>query len=111
MFFCSAKRQHFRKSVPYRWMIVSAMSKMGHQNYESTAPQIFETIEADTELQDQLDMRIMPGTKHVPRWKIQVRKVLSADHIFINTGVKQKHETIWRLDQSALSVRAINANW
>lgn len=78
------------------------MGKMAHLNYESTAPQIFEMIEQDPELQDQLDMRIMPGTKHVPRWKIQVRKVLSADHIFINTGIKQKHETIWRLDQTAL---------
>jgi hypothetical protein len=94
------KRQHFRKSVPYRWMIVSALSKIA--GFEATAPQIFENIEADPELRSQLDMRIMPGTKHVPRWKIQVRKVLSADHIFINTGVKQKHETIWRLDPVAL---------
>lgn len=95
-----AKRQHFRKSVPYRWMIVSAISKI--PGLEATAPQIFENIEADPELRQQLDLRIMPGTKHVPRWKIQVRKVLSADNIFINTGGKQKHETIWRLDPVAL---------
>jgi hypothetical protein len=44
----------------------------------------------------------MPGTKHVPRWKIQVRKVLSADKIFRHTGLKQKHETIWQLDQVGL---------
>jgi hypothetical protein len=94
------KREHYRKSVPYRWMIVSALSKIA--GFEATAPQIFESIESDHELRGQLDIRIMPGTKHVPRWKIQIRKVLSADHIFINTGVKQKHETIWRLDPIAL---------
>jgi hypothetical protein len=94
------KREHYRKSVPYRWMIVSALSKI--PGFEATAPQIFESIESDHELRGQLDIRIMPGTKHVPRWKIQIRKVLSADHIFINTGVKQKHETIWRLDPLAL---------
>jgi len=94
------KREHYRKSVPYRWMIVSALSKI--PGFEATAPQIFESIESDHELRGQLDIRIMPGTKHVPRWKIQIRKVLSADHIFINTGVKQKHETIWRLDPIAL---------
>ena len=94
------KREHYRKSVPYRWMIVSALSKIA--GFEATAPQIFESIEQDPELRGQLDTRIMPGTKHVPRWKIQIRKVLSADHIFINTGVKQKHETIWRLDPVAL---------
>jgi hypothetical protein len=94
------KREHYRKSVPYRWMIVSALSKI--PGFEATAPQIFESIESDIELRGQLDTRIMPGTKHVPRWKIQIRKVLSADHIFINTGVKQKHETIWRLDPIAL---------
>ena len=94
------KREHYRKSVPYRWMIVSALSKIA--GFEATAPQIFDSIEQDPELRGQLDTRIMPGTKHVPRWKIQIRKVLSADHIFINTGVKQKHETIWRLDPVAL---------
>jgi hypothetical protein len=30
-------------------------------------------------------------------WKIQVRKVLSADKIFQHTGMKQKHETVWKL--------------
>jgi hypothetical protein len=35
-------------------------------------------------------------------WKIQVRKVLSADKIFRHTGLKQKHETIWQLDQVGL---------
>jgi hypothetical protein len=33
------------------------------------------------------------------RWKIQIRKVLSADKIFQHTGLKQKHETVWRLNQ------------
>ena len=28
-----------------------------------------------------------------------MRKVLSADKIFQHTGLKQKHETVWRLDQ------------
>lgn len=94
------KRQHFKKNVPYRWMIVTALSKI--PGFEATAPQIFESVESDPELRNQLDLRIMPGTKHVPRWKIQIRKVLSADHIFINTAVKQKHETVWRLDPVAL---------
>ena len=49
-----------------------------------------------------------PTTHHPPTptaahrcrsWKIQVRKVLSADKIFVHTGLKQKHETVWRLDQ------------
>jgi hypothetical protein len=31
-----------------------------------------------------------------------VRKVLSADKIFRHTGLKQKHETIWQLDQVGL---------
>lgn len=31
-----------------------------------------------------------------------MRKVLSGDAIFVNTGRKHKHETIWRLDSSAL---------
>lgn len=33
------------------------------------------------------------------RWRIQVRKVLSADKVFQHTGLKQKSETVWRLDQ------------
>jgi hypothetical protein len=32
-----------------------------------------------------------------------VRKVLSSDSIFINTGRKHRHETIYRLDPAALS--------
>ena len=32
-----------------------------------------------------------------------MRKVLSADNVFANTGTKQKHETVWRLDQAALA--------
>ncbi|GAB4813154.1 hypothetical protein N2152v2_000200 [Parachlorella kessleri] len=91
-----SKRQHHRKNVPYRWMIVTALS--GMDNMEGTALEIFARIESSPQFVDQLDTRIMPGTKHVPRWKIQVRKVLSADNIFINTGRKHKHETIWRLD-------------
>lgn len=35
---------------------------------QGTAPDIFEQIEASPDYQPQLDTRIMPGTKHVPRW-------------------------------------------
>ncbi|KFM23480.1 hypothetical protein F751_4362 [Auxenochlorella protothecoides] len=94
------KRQHHRKNVPYRWMIVYALSQL--PGLEGTALQIFDVIEGYAPFVDQLDTRIMPGTKHVPRWKIQVRKVLSADNIFRNTGHKQKHETVWQLDPVAL---------
>lgn len=94
------KRQHHRKNVPYRWMIVSAMSNL--DNLEGTAIEIFQKIESTPQFLEQLDTRIMPGTKHVPRWKIQVRKVLSADNIFLNTGRKHKHETIWRLNPDVL---------
>ena len=95
------KRQHFRKSVPYRYMVIQALAALGN---EATAPQIFEYIEKDPGMSPNLDMRIMPGTKHVPRWKLQIRKVLSSDPVFINTNTKQRHETIWRLDASALQM-------
>eukprot|EP00890_Picochlorum_soloecismus_P004645 jgi/Picsp_1/5181/NSC_02544-R1_hypothetical protein CHLNCDRAFT_141953 [Chlorella variabilis] len=94
------RRRHFKKSIPYRWMIVSVLSKM--EDLEATAPQIFSTIESDPDLSPQLDDRIMPGTKQVPRWKIQLRKVLSSDKIFVNTGRKNYHETVWKLDAQAL---------
>jgi hypothetical protein len=35
---------------------------------QGTAPDIFERIEANESFVEQLDTRIMPGTKHVPRW-------------------------------------------
>jgi hypothetical protein len=94
------RRRHFKKQIPYRWMIVSVLSKM--EDLEATAPQIFSTIESDQDLSPQLDDRIMPGTKQVPRWKIQLRKVLSSDKMFVNTGRKSHHETIWKLDVQAL---------
>jgi len=94
------RRRHFKKSIPYRWMIVSVLSKM--EGLEATAPQIFSTIESDPDLSPQLDDRIMPGTRQVPRWKIQLRKVLSSDKFFVNTGRKNHHETVWKLDAQAL---------
>lgn len=94
------KRQHHQKKVPYRWMIVSALTQLA--GYRGTAPAIFNRIENNPQFQTDLDDRIMPGTKQVPRWKIQVRKVLSADQIFVNTGAKDKHETIWELDSDAV---------
>ncbi|KAL4443426.1 hypothetical protein ABPG75_011163 [Micractinium tetrahymenae] len=94
------KRQHHRKKTPYRWMIVHALGEL--PNYQGTAPEIFERIEANERFVLELDQRIMPGTKHVPRWKIQVRKVLSGDKVFEHTGMKQKHETVWRLNQHEL---------
>ena len=51
-----------------------------------------------------------PLLNHPPtlcRWKIQIRKVLSADVIFVHTGMKQKHETVWRLDVVALQDPAL----
>ncbi|PRW56846.1 30S ribosomal S5 [Chlorella sorokiniana] len=95
-----AKRQHHRKTTPYRWMIVNAL--MALPSGQGTAPDIFQQIEANPDYQPQLDTRIMPGTKHIPRWKIQVRKVLSSDKVFQHTGLKQKSETVWRLDQHEL---------
>lgn len=95
------KRVHHKKSVPYRWMIVQALSVI--HGMEGTALDVFDAVERNPSFVEQLDTRIMPGTKHVPRWKIQVRKVLSADPIFINTGTKQKHETVWKLDPKTLS--------
>ena len=94
------RRRHFKKQIPYRWMIVSVLSKM--EDLEATAPQIFSAIESDQDLSPQLDDRIMPGTKQVPRWKIQLRKVLSSDKMFVNTGRKSHHETVWKLDVLAL---------
>lgn len=89
-------REHHRKKIAYKWMIVTAMKCLPNQ--EGTAPQIFELIEANEEFASQLDTRISPGTKHVDRWKIQVRKNLSSQDIFVNTGRKSKHETIWMLN-------------
>ena len=61
----AGKRQHHRKTVPYRWMIVGALTALPGNC--GTAPQIFELIESNPSFSDQLDVRIMPGTKHVPR--------------------------------------------
>ena len=102
------KRQHFRKSVPYRYMVIQALATLGN---EATAPQIFDFIEKDPGMSPNLDIRIMPGTKHVPRWKLQIRKVLSSDPVFINTKTKQRHETIWRLDTAALQASSSGAEY
>ncbi len=42
---------------------------------------------------------LAPGLACPRSWKIQVRKVLSGDKVFEHTGMKQKHETVWRLNQ------------
>lgn len=94
------KRTHHKKSLSYRTMIASAMDRL---NSTATAPQIFDYIQNVPAFRDQLDTRIMPGTKFVERWKIQIRKTLSSDKIFVNTGIKQKHETLWQLDKIALN--------
>lgn len=46
-------------------MIVYALSQL--PGLEGTALQIFDVIEGYAPFVDQLDTRIMPGTKHVPR--------------------------------------------
>lgn len=94
------KRKHHRKKVAYKWMIVSAMDTF--TNKQGTAPDIFDVIEANGDFRSQLDYSIAPDTKHVPRWKIQVRKVLSSDKLFVNTGKKNKHETVWKFDPVTL---------
>lgn len=91
-----AKRKHHRKKVAYKWMIVAVMDTFPDK--QGVAPDIFDAIEANEEFRSQLDYSIAPDTKHVPRWKIQVRKVLSSEQLFVNTGRKVKHETVWKID-------------
>lgn len=43
------------------------------RSLQGTAPDIFEQIEANPDYQPQLDTRIMPGTKNVPRCVWQTR--------------------------------------
>ena len=89
------KREHHKKSTSYRIMVRKALERLNGNI--GTAPEIFEIIETDPDFSSQLDTRLTPGTKNVPRWKIQVRKALCACSMFINTGLKQKHETVWKL--------------
>lgn len=90
------KRKHHRKKVAYKWMIVAVMDTFPDK--QGVAPDIFDAIESNEDFRSQLDYSIAPDTKHVPRWKIQVRKVLSSEQIFVNTGRKVKHETVWKID-------------
>jgi hypothetical protein len=77
-------------------MIVAVMDTFTDK--QGVAPDIFDAIESNEDFRSQLDYSIAPDTKHVPRWKIQVRKVLSSEQIFVNTGRKVKHETVWKID-------------
>lgn len=89
-------RKHHQKKVAYKWMIVSVMRTF--VKMQGTALDIFEAIERNADFKDDLDMSIAPGTQQVPRWRTQVRKTLSAEKIFINTGAKLNKETVWELD-------------
>jgi hypothetical protein len=90
------KREHHKKSLAYKWMIVAVMKDM--PDLEGTALDIFKGIASNEEFYSQLDDTTAPGTARVPRWKIQIRKTLSAESIFVNTGKKVKRETVWKLD-------------
>ena len=89
-------RRHHQKKVAYKWMIVTVMRTFDQM--KGTAPDIFEAIEGHPDFRLELDMSIAPGTQQVPRWRTQVRKTLSAEKIFVNTGVKVNKETLWELD-------------
>lgn len=93
-------RKHHQKKVAYKWMIVAVMRNFG--GLRGTAPDIFAAIEAHDDFRSQLDTSIAPGTQQVPRWRTQVRKTLSAEKIFINTGTKVDKETVWELDMATV---------
>jgi len=94
-------RRHHQKKVAYKWMIVTVMRTFDQM--KGTAPDIFEAIEGHPDFRLELDMSIAPGTQQVPRWRTQVRKTLSAEKIFVNTGVKVNKETLWDLDINAVA--------
>lgn len=89
-------REHHKKSLAYKWMIVAVMKDMPEQ--EGTALDIFRGIASNEDFYAQLDDTTAPGTARVPRWKIQIRKTLSGESIFVNTGRKVQRETVWKLD-------------
>ena len=93
-------RKHHQKKVAYKWMIVTVMSNFN--DLRGTAPDIFSAIEAHDDFHSQLDTSIAPGTQQVPRWRTQVRKTLSAEKIFVNTGTKVDRETVWQLDMATV---------
>lgn len=89
-------REHHKKSLAYKWMIVAVMKDM--PEHKGTALDIFKGIASNEDFFSQLDDTTAPGTTRVPRWKIQIRKTLSAEAIFVNTGKKVTRETVWKLD-------------
>lgn len=91
-------REHHKKRLAYKWMIVAVMKEMPGQ--EGTALDIFRGVISHEDFCWQLDDSTAPGTTRVPRWKIQIRKTLSAENMFVNTGRKVKHETVWKLDSA-----------
>lgn len=93
-------RKHHQKKVAYKWMIVTVMRNFS--GLQGTALDIFAAIEAHDDFRSQLDTSIAPGTQQVPRWRTQVRKTLSAEKIFVNTGTKLERETVWLLDMATV---------
>jgi hypothetical protein len=93
-------RKHHQKKVAYKWMIVTVMSNFSE--LRGTALDIFAAIEAHDDFRGQLDTSIAPGTQQVPRWRTQVRKTLSAEKIFVNSGTKVDRETVWQMDMAAV---------
>jgi hypothetical protein len=81
-------------------MIVTVMSNFSE--LRGTALDIFAAIEAHDDFRGQLDTSIAPGTQQVPRWRTQVRKTLSAEKIFVNSGTKVDRETVWQMDMAAV---------